>query len=219
MDVRTETIAAIPVARVRHVGPYAAVGPSFERLFGRAHAAGAAAGRVLTPSHDDPEAVPPEELRSDAGIELLGEAAPDGIVPEAVGAGRYAVYTDRGRYGGIAATYRRLLAEGLPGSGEAVDDRPWMEVCRNSPPDTPEADLVTDLHLPLRAVCHDRGRGGSVSRQALTPAGAVGGNGENSGRGRGTYAAASKTPCKLSIPWIDCEGDTSDCSAFTGSRP
>ena len=46
MDVRTETIAAIPVARVRHVGPYAAVGPSFERPFGWAHAAGAAVGRM-----------------------------------------------------------------------------------------------------------------------------------------------------------------------------
>ena len=76
-------------------------------------------------------------------------------MPAAVGAGRYAVPTDRGPYGGIAATYRRLLAERLPGSGEAVDDRPWMEVCRNSPLDTPEADLVTDLHVPLRAVCHD----------------------------------------------------------------
>lgn len=156
MEVRTETIAAISVARVRHVGPYEAVGPAFEQLFDWANAIGAAVGRVLTLSYDNPEAVPPEQLRSDACVELLGEAAPaDGIALDAVGAGRYAVHTYRGPYRGIATTYRRLFEEWLPSSGEAIDDRPCMEVFRNSPLNTPEAELVTDLHVPLRVVRHD----------------------------------------------------------------
>ncbi len=152
MEVRTKTIAAMSVARVRHVGPYETVGSSFERLFRWANAAGVAVGRVLTLSHDSPEAVPPEQLRSDACIELRGEAEPaDGIVLDAIGAGRYAVYAYRGPYRGIAPTYRRLFEEWLPDSGEAVDDRPCMEVYRNTPLDTLEADLLTDLCVPLRA--------------------------------------------------------------------
>ena len=128
MEVRTGTIAAFSVARVRHVGPYEAVGPSFERLFSWANTVGAAVGPVLTLSYDNPEAVLPEQLRSDACIELLGGAAPaDGIVLETVGAGRYAAHTYRGPYLGIATTYRRLLEGWLPSSGEAVDDRPCME--------------------------------------------------------------------------------------------
>lgn len=54
MEVRTETIAAVWVACVRHVGP------AFEQLFGRANVVGAAVGPILTLSYDNPEAVPPE---------------------------------------------------------------------------------------------------------------------------------------------------------------
>lgn len=54
-------------------------------------------------------------------------------------------------YRGIATAYRRLLEDWLPSSGEAFDDRPGMEIYRNSPLDTPEAELLTDLYVPLRA--------------------------------------------------------------------
>ena len=140
------------VARVRHVGPYETVGPSFERLFRWANTAGVAVGRVLTLSHDSPEAVPQEQLRSDACVELQGEAVPaDGMVLDANGTDRYAVHAYRGPYRGIAPTYRRLLDKWLPDSGEAVDDRPCMEVLGNTPLDTLVADLLTDLCVPLRA--------------------------------------------------------------------
>ena len=63
MDVRIETLKPIHVARIRHVGPYADVGPCFERLFRWAGSVGVATGRVLTLSRDDPEAVAAERLR------------------------------------------------------------------------------------------------------------------------------------------------------------
>lgn len=152
MDVRFETLAAIPAARVHHIGPYEAVGPSFARSLSWAAEAGVVVGRVVTLSYDNPETPPPAQVRSDACIELRGEAAPaEGIALESVGAGRYAVHP----YRGIAPAYRRLFREWLPNSGEAVDDRPCMEINRNSPPDTPEAEFVTDLYVLLRAVCED----------------------------------------------------------------
>ena len=123
MEVRIETFDAIEVGRMRHVGPYNEVGSCFERLFEWAAAIGARPGRVLSLSYDDPDAVAPESLRSDACVELRTDAStPPGISMDSVGAGRYAVYTHRGPYDGIAGAYKRLFTSWLPGSGEEMDD-------------------------------------------------------------------------------------------------
>ena len=86
----------------------------------------------------------PTSLRSDACIELHTDATPPpGISLDSIRAGRWAVYTHRGPYDGIAEAYRRLFGSWLPGSGEEIDDRPCMECYHNSPLDTAPADLLT----------------------------------------------------------------------------
>ena len=152
MEVRIETFDAIKVGRLRHVGPYNEVGPCFERLFAWAEDIGARPVRVFSLSHDNPETVAPESLRSDACIDLHTDATPPpDISLDSIEAGRWAVYTHRGPYDGIAEAYRNLFGLWLPGSGEEIDDRPCMECYQNSPLDTAPADLLTDLCLPLRA--------------------------------------------------------------------
>ena len=151
MDVRIETLDDIDVVRIRHVGPYNEVGACFERLFAWAAGVGARPGRIFTLSWDDPDTVEPEKLRSDACLELQTSAEPPpGIEIDRIGSGRYAVHTHRGPYDGIPETYRHLFASWLPQSGEEPDDRPCMELYRNSPVDTAPAELLTDLCLPLR---------------------------------------------------------------------
>ena len=76
MEGRIEMFDAIKVTRVRHVGPYNEVGPCFERLFEWAATISARPGRVLSLSYDDPDAVAPESLRSDACVELRTDASP-----------------------------------------------------------------------------------------------------------------------------------------------
>lgn len=152
MEVRIETIGDIEVARIRHTGAYDEVGPCFERLLEWAATVGARPGRCLSLSYDAPDDVEPEALRSDACIELRTDASPpSGIALDTIEAGRYAVYTHRGPYDGITEAYARLFGVWLPQSGEEVDDRPCMELYRNSPLDTPVAELVTDLCVPLRS--------------------------------------------------------------------
>lgn len=151
MDVRIETIDEIEVARIRHVGPYNEVGRCFERLFEWATSVGGRPGRVFSLSYDDPDTNAPESLRSDACLELHSDVAPPpDITVDTLAAGRYAIHTHRGPYDGIAEAYRRLFSVWLPQSGEEIDDRPCMEVFLNSPLDTPPAELVTELCLPLR---------------------------------------------------------------------
>ena len=152
MEVRTETLADIVVARVRHVGRYNDVGQCFDRLFEWLADIGARPGRVLTLTRDDPETVAPESLRCDACVELRTNALPPpGISIDRINAGRYAVHTHRGPYDGLAEAYKRFFESWLPQSGEEVDDRPCMEVYRNTARDTTPADLLTDVCVPLRA--------------------------------------------------------------------
>ena len=152
-----ESVDPIHVARIRHVGPYADVGPCFERLFRWAASIGVATGRVLTLSWDDPESVAPERLRCDACVELrTDEEPPPGIELGPVGGGRYAVYRLLGSYDGSGPAYRRLFGEWLPHSGESMADGPCMEIYRNSPMDTSEANLATDLCVPLRVAAAKR---------------------------------------------------------------
>lgn len=151
MEVRIETLDDIEVARVRHVGRYGQVSQCFERLYGWVATIGAQPGRVLTLSHDDPDVVALESLRSDACVELHTDASPPpGISIDKLGAGRYAVYTHRGPYDSLGEAYKRLFESWLPQSGEEVDDRPCMEIYRNNPSDTAPDKLLTDVCLPLR---------------------------------------------------------------------
>ena len=151
IDVRTETLKDIHVARIRHAGPAVDMDPCFERLFRWAGSVGAETGRVLTLWHDHPGTVEPEHRRSDACVELCtGAFPPPGIAMGFVGAGRHAVYRHRGAYEGIADAYRRLFTEWLPQSGEAIDERPCMEIDRNMRRDTSPEHRVTDLCVPMR---------------------------------------------------------------------
>lgn len=151
MDVRIESLDPIHVARIRHVGPYTEVEACFERIFRWAAGIGVPTGRVLTLSYDNPETVAPENLRSDACVELrTSQEPPPGIVLGPVGGGRYAVYRLTGPYDGIARAYGRLYEEWLPGSGESMAERPCIELYRNAQADRPPEKLVTDLCLPLR---------------------------------------------------------------------
>ena len=151
MEIRIETIDEIEAARIRHVGPYNEVGRYFERLLEWAASIGCRPGRVFSLSYDDPDTVPPESLRSDACIELRTDVPPPpDITVDTLAAGRYAIHTHRGPYDGMPEAYGRMFSLWLPQSGEEVDDRPCMEIYRNTPLDTPPAELLTDLCVPLR---------------------------------------------------------------------
>ncbi len=152
MEVRIETFGDIEVARVRHTGPYNEVGACFERLFEWAATTGARPGLVLTLSYDDPDTVESQSLRSDACVEIHTDSSPPpGTSIDRIESGRYAVYTHRGSYDGISEAYKRLFGMWFPQSDEELDDRPCMEIYRNTPLNIVPAQLLTDLCLPLRS--------------------------------------------------------------------
>lgn len=153
MNATTETLPALRVFTVRHVGPYPRIGEAFARLGAVAAASGLFADPravMIALYHDDPEATPEGELRSDAGIVVSeGQAKPAGVDEIVLPAGRYAKAVHLGSYAGLPAAWARLMGEWLPKSGLRVGAGLPFEIYRNDPRSVREAELVTELYVPV----------------------------------------------------------------------
>jgi len=63
--------------------------------------------------------------------------------------GRYAVFTHIGPYTQLHRVWAAIYRDWLPASGEQLRDEPPLELCLNSPKDTPPEALHTEIWLPL----------------------------------------------------------------------
>ena len=138
-------------AAVRNVGPYNTVGPCFERIVGWASSNGlmTAGTRVLGLSWDDPGKVPPEQLRYDAAITIdrLVETPKD-IHIGALPALTWALVTHKGSYARMTESFM-LLGKEMGGRRDLFQlPLCGMEIYLSGP-DTPEADLVTEIGMPV----------------------------------------------------------------------
>jgi AraC family transcriptional regulator len=153
MNVEIKQLPAQRVATVRHIGAYNRISEAFGRLGESAGKAGLINGRpaMVALFHDLPEVTPEAELRSDAGI-----VVPDGAnLPESLGeqhlpAGRYARTLYVGPYEQVGDAWSRFMGEWLPRSGERmVSDGTCFELYLNTPAEVPQAELKTELYIPL----------------------------------------------------------------------
>lgn len=152
--VALETLAPAHCAAVNHSGSYMQIDRAMGRLF-----SGLAAQKLMPPApkmmavfFDDPNLVQADQLRSQACVPV-GEGV--ALVPPLHGVvvrgGLYARLRYKGPYADMRDAYRWLLGVWLPGSGQEADDAPVFEAYLNDPRDVPPAELLTDIHLPLRA--------------------------------------------------------------------
>jgi AraC family transcriptional regulator len=154
MAVRIEDFPDRLALCARHIGPYNEVSHTFRLMYVWANGAGILnrATLVMGLSYDNPETPPPDELRYDVcfTVPAAVQNLPEGIRLDTVPGGRYAVHTLRGSYGGMHAAFQRMLGRWLPASGEEIDDRPCIEIYLNDPSEVSEAELRTELCIPLR---------------------------------------------------------------------
>jgi AraC family transcriptional regulator len=66
-----------------------------------------------------------------------------------VAAGRYAVFTHRGSYATLYLTWASIYRDWVPASGETLRDEPPLELMLNSPANTREEDLLTEIWIPV----------------------------------------------------------------------
>lgn len=152
MEVKIVKREPLRVAFMRHVGPYAEVGATWDRLLPVLGKEGLLGGDALLLGicHDDPEVTPPERIRYDACVSVDDDFAPAGdIGVQVVPGGEYALTTHFGPYHKVGETYTKLLGQWLPRSGRELRSSPCFEVYLNDPQSTEPEDLLTDLYAPL----------------------------------------------------------------------
>lgn len=152
MDVDITQMPELRVGAVRHVGPYNQIPKAFERLGAIAGPAGLLrqAGSMVAIYHDDPETTPQDQLRSDAALVVPeGVKLPEGLVEQHIAAGRYARTLHVGPYEQLGDAWARFLGEWIPGSGNRIGDGVSYEIYLNTPEQVPEAQLRTELYVPL----------------------------------------------------------------------
>lgn len=146
-----ELPASISVAALRHHGDYTRIGQTFDQL--AIHCATlqpAPDARWFGLYYDDPTAIAPDDLRSDACVEIAADKPlPPGLHHTDIPAGRYAVILHRGPYIELEQAYDWLYGVWLPQSGLQPANRPCVEYYLNSPYDTAPKDLLTEIWLPL----------------------------------------------------------------------
>jgi AraC family transcriptional regulator len=153
MDVKLVTQSAKRVAAVSHKGPYGQINEAFQRLDAIARSSGwdKLHGLALVAIfHDDPKSVPPDELRSEAGLVVPEDLKLPATVAEVtIPAGRYARTEHAGAYERLPDTWARFMGEWLPESGHRLRDGVSYEHYKNTPADVAPADLRTDLYIPI----------------------------------------------------------------------
>ncbi len=152
MKVTIKHLPSVQVAYVRHIGPYDQVGVAWDEICQRLGATGhiGPGAQTLGISYDDPENTPPEELRYDAAITVPDDfEAPAGVQLQRLAGGDYAVFTHQGPFNQLSRAYRHVMGEWLPRSGRELADTPCFEAYLSDPENTPEDELLTDVHVPL----------------------------------------------------------------------
>lgn len=153
MQVELEALEEMRVAAVRHRGPYHQIGEAFGRLGALVGGqdGGGPAGQMVALYHDDPDAVAPEALRSDAGLTLAwGTPLPSGTTELRIPKGRYVCYRHVGPYSELPDVWKRLLGQWLPASGHRiVPDGVSFELYRNTPLTAAPTELITEIYVPV----------------------------------------------------------------------
>jgi AraC family transcriptional regulator len=144
---------AFSFAALEYRGPYWKIGGTFMEADRLIHAAGQAAhiGPGIGIYYDSPGTVPEAQQRAHAGCVLAeGATLPKGMERVHIPGGKVAVLRYTGPYSGIPAAWTYAYGTWLPTSGQVPADRPPYERYVNDMATTPEAELVTEIVIPLR---------------------------------------------------------------------
>lgn len=150
--VDTNSVPQRQLGAILHCGAYTGIGQCFEKL------ATMATEQNLWPSvqgmigvhYDDPNVVKEPDLRAHAGIWFAeGATIPDTLEEVVLAAGKSAILHYKGPYTAIKVAYDYLYGDWLPKSGLDPANAPPYEIYLNSPADTSESELLTDIVLPL----------------------------------------------------------------------
>lgn len=150
--IETDSVPQRHLGAILHRGAYTNIGPCYEKL------ATMATEKNLWPSvqgmigvhYDDPNVVDETNLRAHAGLWMVQVSSiPDSLEEVVLPPGNSAILHYKGPYTAIKVAYDYLYGDWLPKSGLEPANAPPYEIYLNSPADTQESELLTDIVLPL----------------------------------------------------------------------
>jgi AraC family transcriptional regulator len=147
-----ERIGPLRIVRLRHVGPYAAVGETFQRLGAWVGSRGLFGPwtRGLGICHDDPEVTGAAHLRYDAAFTVPRPVpTSDQVEFVELPARDYIKTRHRGPYAGLPISYAALIRGWMRTGSRPLADNASIEFYLNAPGNTPPENLLTDICLPL----------------------------------------------------------------------
>lgn len=158
-DVEVKDLPAYNVAYVRVVGGYGQpemIGLAFEKVIGWAEIQGLFAPDTLIIGIglDDPAMIPMEDCRYDACVTVPeGTEGDEEVGVYEIPAGKYAVLNISGTYDNIAhmigVGWGLLHMFWYPESGYVIEDRPWLEIYRETEEEMLAGIFRVDLCMPI----------------------------------------------------------------------
>lgn len=153
-------IEPIKVYSIRHVGDYNKIGTAFEKLMGWAYANKIKNKKNLMGKdvfsygiyYDDPNITDTDKLRSDACINNTDNSVEldEGIIPQEIVGGRYAVFLHKGEYSGLRDVYNAIFATYIKNNDCTLRDVPVVEKYLNRDPRrTKPENLKTEIYIPI----------------------------------------------------------------------
>jgi AraC family transcriptional regulator len=155
MQVRIVDVEPVTVAALEHRGSPATLQQSVQRFITWRKETGlspVATSQTYGIAYDDPQTTAPKDFRFDICGAVVA-SVPDnghGIVTKVIPGGRCAVVRHTGSPDHIAGSVYHLYRTWLPQSGEEPRDFPIYFHYLNLRQDTPEHELLTEVHLPLK---------------------------------------------------------------------
>lgn len=155
MQVKVVNVEPVRIAVLEHRGDPASLNESVQKFIAWRKESGlspVATSQTYGIAYDDPDTTPKERFRYDicGSIAAPVPANRYGVTTKTLPGGRCAVVRHKGSPDHISGSVYHLYRNWLPQSGEELRDFPVYFHYLNLKSDTPEHELLTDVHLPLR---------------------------------------------------------------------
>lgn len=153
MNVEIKDLPEVNVAYVRHTGPFAEVGPAFDKLMQWAGPRGLFQQkdlRIMSVYHDDPEITEVDKLRTSVCITIDDTVEVGGEIGKmTVAGGQYACCRFEIDDKGFSEAWDQVM-KWLPSSGYVCADRLPFEWYHNNAQEHPEKKHVVDICIPVK---------------------------------------------------------------------
>jgi AraC family transcriptional regulator len=155
MQVRVVSVKPVNVAVFEHRGDPALLDDSVQRFIAWRKESGlspVASSQTYGIAYDDPTTIAARDFRYDicGSISAAVPTNSHGIVNKVIPGGRCAVVRHEGSLDHISGSVYHLYRNWLPHSGEELREFPVYFHYLNLRINTPEHELLTDVHLPLK---------------------------------------------------------------------